>query len=55
MRRDIIIIIISSVVLAGLATAGAVFLSHFITLQCQRDKKKRRELGRYINTNSFFI
>lgn len=32
MRRDIIIIIIASVVLACLVVAGAVFLSRFITL-----------------------
>lgn len=32
MHRDILIITIASVVLAGLVTAGAVFLSRFITL-----------------------
>ena len=32
MRRDIIIIVIASVVLACLATTGGVFLSRYITL-----------------------
>lgn len=32
MRRDIIIIVIASVMLACLATAGAIFLSRFITV-----------------------
>lgn len=32
MRRDIIIIVIASVVLACLVVAGAIFLSRFITV-----------------------
>lgn len=32
MHRDILIITIASVVLAGLATTGAVFLAPYITL-----------------------
>lgn len=32
MYRDILIIVIASVILAGLVVAGAVFLSRYITL-----------------------